>query len=440
MKQLFILLAVALLIPLATAFDCRTLNENDRYICNYIQNNNLSQAEKDLIISDIFNLNKTTANHDFIYYWNTALKIPNNPDNRTTNQGTIKKAWLKIITLMPSVLENNILYGSRNGKLMTAYNYSVQLPSGRLPGDCRTTYSLLSKGQMLNIYLNGNLIGHDKLTSFALGSPTDLNFNAILIITVKYRIKHYTRNDEGDCVYDSREDKIDNLGLTDNFNAKAYRQVPQSYFKITDKIQDTTKGFLESSNYTSLILSFNDSYYQNRKYVYHLNYSLPYYILTIRAEPFNETISNNIYIEEQNNKILFTVKNTNNCQIKLFDHFHSTLKNCDLVYNAVNLSIITDKLNYYDNETIKVTIFPQNITVNLTYANITKIAQGNIDINSTLYENKISAVFNDEKAEKFVNVQKRENMIIVYNLCIFSFFSFCVYKFLRTTYLNFDLI
>jgi hypothetical protein len=194
MKKLLLLLAVAIFFCFlhnATAFNCQGLNENDTYICNYIQDSNLTQIEKNLIIADIYNPNKTSPNFDFVYYWNTALNITKSPDNRTTDEGVIKNAWLKIMALMPSIIENNTLYGSTQGKLMSAYNYDVKLPTGKLPGDCKTTYSLVDNTKILDVYLNGNSLGHDKLASFSLDNPQDLHFEAILNIWVRYKIKHY---------------------------------------------------------------------------------------------------------------------------------------------------------------------------------------------------------------------------------------------------------
>jgi len=442
MKQiLFTLLAVALFFSFfqtARAFNCENLNENETYICNYIQNSNLTQIEKDLIISDIYNPNKTTANFDFVYYWNTALNITDSPDNHTTSQGTIKHAWLKIITLMPSVLENNTLYGSTNGKLMSAFNYDVELPTEKLSGDCKTTYSLVSNLNILDIYLNGNPIGHDKLMSFNLANPEDLDFDATLNIWVRYKIKHYELNN-GSCDYSYSEYQTDSLRLTDTFFAKVYKQFPESSFKITDKILDTTKGFIQVENYTDLILTFDNSSFEKRKYVYHLNYSLPYYVLTIRAEPFNESIINNIFIEEQNNKFIFSVKNTGNCQIKLFDHFNSVTKPCDLSYSGINFSITTDKLNYYENETIKVNITPINISVNLTYGNTTKVAIGNTEFDSTLHQNKITAVYGNEETERYVNIIEKEKTAFLFNCGIFFLFGFFAFRFFKSYYQNFNL-
>ena len=154
-------IALVLLLPSAIAFNCNSLSGGDLQVCNSIQNTNLSQTDKDLLISDIFNKNKTSPDFDFVYQWNTNLNIPNSPNGKTYSSSVINNAWIKIIALMPSIIENNTLYSSNAGKLQTAYNYNYKLPSGTASGDCNTHYSLSSKTEQLNVFINGNLIGHD---------------------------------------------------------------------------------------------------------------------------------------------------------------------------------------------------------------------------------------------------------------------------------------
>ena len=180
-----------MLLPSAIAFNCNSLSGGSLQVCNSIQNTNLSQADKDLLISDIFNPNKTTPDFDFVYQWNTNLNIPSSPDGETYSSGTINSAWIKIISLMPSIIENNTLYSSNAGELQTAYSYNYQLPSGTASGDCNTYYSLSGKTEQLNVYVNGNLIGHDKLTAFNNLNQKNLNFKAELVVNLEYRIDHY---------------------------------------------------------------------------------------------------------------------------------------------------------------------------------------------------------------------------------------------------------
>jgi hypothetical protein len=404
-NKIVVLIALAMLLPSAIAFNCNSLSGGDLQVCNSIQNTNLSQTDKDLLISDIFNKNKTTPNFDFVYQWNTNLNIQNSPDGKTYSSGTIYGAWVKIISLMPSIIENNTLYSSNAGKLLTAYNYNYQLPSGTASGDCKTYYYLSSKTEQLNVYINNNLIGHDKITAFNNLNQANLNFKSELVINLRYQTDHYrdkrycSRYDSHRrctrysyrCEFYNTEYKTDSLTINDQLNAKLYQNNPVSLFKITDKYFGITKVFLEVKNYTNLILSFNNSEYKYSKYIYSLNYSLPYYVLTIKAEPAEIISFNNIHVDRQNNSFYFTVADSSNCKIQLNDFFNSKLFPCDLSFNEINFSIETDKTNYFDNDTIKVYIYPDNLLVNITYANKTIIAKNYTEFKSILYENKIYA-------------------------------------------------
>lgn len=450
-KQIFILLALALLLPSAIAFNCDSLSGGEAYVCNSIQNTNLTQTDKDLLISDIFNKNKTSPDFDFIYLWNTNLNIKNSPDSKYQSNGAIKNAWMNIISLMPSVLENNILYISEQGKILTRYNYEVVLPSGTTSGDCKTSYSLEDKKEKLYIYANGKLIGYDQLTSFIIKDNLEtLDFIARLNIEVKYNVKHYQRKrycfeyKDGKCVryktvceYSFTNYQTDTLTLTDSLNAKPYKNQLNNSFKVTDKYNGITRGILESNNFTKLILSFNNSVYRDSEYIYSLNYTSQYYILTLKAEKTENIYFNNIHVDKNNNIFTFTVKDASNCKIELFDHFNSITKNCDMSFNQTNFSIKTDKTNYYENDTIKVYIFPENITANLTYANESKLAKNYTEFKAVLYKNKINAKLNEQEVSWLVNVNKRENTVILYNLSILFLLGYIFYKAAKSYYLNF---
>ncbi|MFA5020409.1 MAG: hypothetical protein WC533_04920 [Candidatus Pacearchaeota archaeon] len=433
-KQILICLALALLLPPTLAFNCNSFGGGDLFICNSIQSTNLSSAEKDLLISDIFNKNKTLPNFDFVYQWNTNLNVQNSPDGKVYSSGVINNAWLKILSVMPSIIEDNTLYVSQNGKLQTEYNYKYSLPSARYKKDCKTRYYLESNTATLTIYLNGKNIGNSKLTSFNLNQE-NANFIAVLDIRVRYRIKHYRDYGDG-CEYYNSDYVTDTLTRSDALNAQVYKSQLNSSFKITDKYLNITKGVLTADNFTSLVLEFNNSQFQNSKYVYSLNYTLPYYVLTLKAEKIENTKLNNIHIEKYENIFYFNVRDNSNCKIKLYDHFNSLIRNCDLSFNKTEFSIKTDKTNYYENDTIKVYITPNNIVVNLTYGNQTKIAKNYTEFKAILYENKISARLNADNSYWLVNVKKKENTIILYNLGILSFLGYFFYKGIKICCIN----
>jgi len=447
---LTICLALALLLPSAIALNCNSLSGADLSICNSIQSTNLSSEDKDLLIADVLNKNKTSPNFDFIYLWNTNLNILSSPNGITSSSGTISNAWLKIITLMPSIIENNTLYASKNGKLMTSYNYQTSLPSGTESGDCRTDFYGLSSYTNLNIYLNDQFIGNSKLSAYIINNnPENLNFVSRLSIVSSYSVDHYknerycSKRKNGYCIkysyrcsYSSTSHRTDTLKLEDSFNAKLYNNNQTSSFRITNKYTNITKGELIATNFTKLVLSFNNSVYQSSKYVYSLNYSLPYSVLTLKADKIENTNFNNIHIEKDNNTIKFNVKDASNCKIELYDHFSLITKNCDLTFNETNFSIRTDKTDYYDNETIKVFISPEDILVNLTYGNQTKLAKNYTEFKTELYENKISAKLESKQENVIVNVREKANSIILYNLSVVSFLGYFFYKSIKFYYLS----
>ncbi len=441
-NKLVLFTALVMLLPSAIAFNCNSLSGGDFQVCNSIQNTNLSQADKDLLISDIFNKNKTTPNFDFIYQWNTNLNIANSPNGKTYSSGVINSAWVKIISLMPSIIENNVLYSSNAGKLLTAYNYNYQLPTGTASGDCKTYYSLLSKTESLNVYINNQLIGNNKLVSFNNLNQDYNTFKAELIINLKYRIDHYRNkkycskyDENGNCIkhyykceFYSTEYKTDSLTISDQLNARLYRNQLNSSFKITNRYSGITQGLLTADNFTQLTLSFNNSYYQNSRYIYSLNYSLPYYVLTLRADPVEIIEFRNIHVDKNNNQFLFTIKDASSCKIKLSNHFNSITKTCDLSFNQINFSIKTDKTSYFDNSTIKVYIFPDNLLVNLTYANKTITAKNYTEFKAILYENKISAKTGNQEQIVLINVNKRADFDILFQLGVLAFLGYILYK------------
>lgn len=63
--QLVFLLAVASGIPLATAFNCTELNGEEYKFCNYIENQNWPQSEKDILIQDAIDSKSASLNGNF---------------------------------------------------------------------------------------------------------------------------------------------------------------------------------------------------------------------------------------------------------------------------------------------------------------------------------------------------------------------------------------
>ena len=89
MKTLFIFfMAVALTLPLATAFNCTALDGENKKVCNYIEGQPWSQSEKDSVIQDMID-NGGTLDGDF----NSIL---NKPVEDTFQLNKLEEVDLKI--------------------------------------------------------------------------------------------------------------------------------------------------------------------------------------------------------------------------------------------------------------------------------------------------------------------------------------------------------
>jgi len=118
------------------------------------------------------------------------------------------------------------------------------------------------------------------------------------------------------------------------------------------------------------------------------------------------------------------VFNTSNCLIELSDFFSNYNFQCDLTYNKVNFSIRTNKVNYFENEAIGVYIYPNNITLNLTYGNQTKTAVNYTVFNATRYQNKIIAINNGEEVSSLINVNDQTNLTFFVDLGVLFLVSY----------------
>ena len=66
MKALFLfLLFVDLVLPLATAFNCTQLDGEEYDMCQYIENTNWPQSEKDAVIQDLINSGGISLDGDY---------------------------------------------------------------------------------------------------------------------------------------------------------------------------------------------------------------------------------------------------------------------------------------------------------------------------------------------------------------------------------------
>ena len=163
LKTIFLDLALFLmvLIPFSYAFDCNQIENKE--ICLEIQNSDLSQEEKDSLISNLNYDGKFIPDHDYVYSRNSNIAVSNTPNNvQNYNKQFVKEAWLSLFSVMPSVLYQGSLYVLDTAKVQSGYNYRIQIPpdynnNQKKDGDvCKKLYNLEKNHHLkneVNIYI-----------------------------------------------------------------------------------------------------------------------------------------------------------------------------------------------------------------------------------------------------------------------------------------------
>jgi len=443
---LALLLLVAVQAPFIDSIECSQVSQPNYDTCVQIKNMNLTDLEKELIISNLDYSNKFFPDHQYVYDRNTNLAIINPPIGINKQQGIfVRDFWMSIFTAMPSVLYNNSLYVPNQTKLFTGYNYNFVSPvnyvspgySNTNNGDCKRIYTLTKNLSENKVFVNNVYQGSGKLVNIKITNDSEIK--AIFTINVSYSIDHYywqrycSKYKNGyckqysyRCQYNYNEVQKDNLQAIDILKVKYYNNSLFANINTISSYSGNTNFNLNFSN--SVKTSFQDSSYTFDEFVYSVNYSkAPYYILTLRADDYRQEQISNLF--KQENSLI--VKNTNNCTIEAFDFFNYLNNSCYAEQKPLDFRIETDKLKYFLNETIKVYVYPQNLSVNISYGNQSKIIVGNTSFSSQALENKIVAFNGTSKAERIIYVQEEDRFGIIYTFSVFGFLNYVLYRILR---------
>lgn len=432
MRKLFLFLAVTVLLPAVTAFSCNLVSQELRSLCLEIQNSNLTTYEKDLLYSALFEGNNLIPDYDFVYSWNTGLTI--NEPFRTIkqSQGTIRNAWVEIFSLMPSVLKNNALYVSQNGKVLSKSGYNTVLPSGRMSGDCNTLYQLEQNDAVLRSYENNHPIGSGELTTFFISYPHNnpITFKTSLQITVRYRINHYRINENNRCRFYNSELRTDSLTLEDNIPARMFNPQIDYSFTVKNSYQNTLLVELNYNNYSYLNLDLGEPSYTKATSEYSIRPN-SIGLLQIVAIPQNYTNVHNLFIENQNNPLRLIIPKDYECELTLRNHFSNLITPCDLSYTSKNISIFGNKTNYFDGDLFTVYLFPSDIYINVSYANQTFFARSSATFNATKGYSLVLAQLNDMQVKKYVNVIDKEKYNLTKEISIASLLFYIIFSIVR---------
>jgi len=436
MKAIFAFFLFLVLISSASAIDCNMLDNKE--LCKQIQSSGLSQSDKDYLLSDIIADQKNFPAYDFVRDWNLQVDTSKKPiDIKDYNQEFIKNAWAKILTIMPSVKENNIIYHTSQGEMLSAFDYEVQLPTGTESGDCKTKYYLEENLAQLKVYVNNVYQGLGKVVKFATNK--DANIKIEYDIKVKVGVKHYEKNrycarrENGKCVryesvceYDYSEYRTDILKIIDYLSGRYYNPQTTANFQVTDKYADTIKGNLTAKDYTSLHLSFNNAELNKYDYAYSVEWTKDN-IINVKADK-EETIKlNNLVYDNDAVK----VSNAEGCKIIAYNFFGKTIFPCNLNFKDIDLKLETDKLVYNVGETIKVKVEPSNQEFKVLYADQTFNVKGGLEIESIYPHNKVSIEHNGRVYETIFHVKNNQALYILFSLSVFVAVNYVIVALLK---------
>ncbi len=428
MKPLITLFFVLIMVHLVIAIDCDYIEEKE--ICEDIKNSDLTEEEKEYLLQDIIDNLKNYPSHEYVRKWNLNIDTSTPPDNITIYEnGYIKNAWIKILTVMPSVIENDTLYCSSKGEVLSAYNHGVELPTDTIGGDCRTEYILKQNQGNLNVSLNDKNIGSGNLVSF--NTTKDPHFKAKYAVLVKTDILHYKYKTTcckwgrkkckrwcKKCEYHNTEEKTNHVEISDTFEATYYNVIPQTEFIVKDKYESTTKSILSGNNFTSLHLDLPNSYLKEYNYYYSTVWdTAPYNILTVQSEKKKRNEHYNLLYEGTNPYTIF-VKNIKTCDITIYTHFTQENITCVMTLEGINITINTDKTVYKNNETIQIKIKP-NKEFNITYANKTQQVIRSTTVTAQHPYNKISITYNDREYSRIIHVKNQKPFNLLFSFIIF---------------------
>ena len=354
-----------MLAPLAFAFPCERMSASSD--CQEVWNSGLPDNEKIAVAAGLI---------DDVRGWNTAFGVSEPPAGTAVySDDLVKGAWVRIMSIIPSVYEGETLLSPGYGEVTSKSRYSVVTPSGTEGGDCRTDYSLSHRSRVEN-YLNSAYIGTGEIASFNTDAWV-LDFQTNLIINTELSVTHYRWYRSGrrgwTCGYSGSELRRRTIVVPDSARALRHQPSMPYTFKIQNQYYGITQVAFNASGYSWFRIQFNpDSYYEERRVEFDPFFRLePYYLLNFHPV-INESVSSrNIQIGDG----YYQVTSLSGCTITLGDYFRTYMYQCPTEYTPLNLKVTTDKDVYSEADRIGVFVEPR-VPSNISYGNESVISQG----------------------------------------------------------------
>jgi len=359
------LAVLALLAPLAFAFPCERMSASSD--CQEVWNSGLPDNEKIVVAAGLI---------DDVRGWNTAFGVSEPPAGTAVyGDDLVKGAWVRIMSMMPSVYEGDTLLSPGYGEVTSKSRYDVVTPYGTEGGDCRTDYSLSHSSRVEN-YLNGAYIGSGEIASFNTDSSV-MNFQTNLIINTELSVSHYRWYRNGRrgwiCRYSGSEVRRRTIVVSDSVRALRHQPSMPYTFKIQNRYYGIAQVAFNASGYSWFRIQFNpNSYYEEHRVEFDPFFRLePYYILNFHPV-INKTVSSrNVQIGEG----YYQVASLSGCTITLGDYFRNYTYPCPTAYTPLNLKVTTDKDVYSMDDRIGVFVEPR-IQSTVSYGNESVVTQG----------------------------------------------------------------
>ena len=136
-------------------------------------NSQVNESDKDQILSSLLYADHDYPNHESIKDYNLGIKQikPDSAIEKSSKQ--IKNAWFSFLAVMPSVIQDQILYVPSQITAQTEFSYNIEIPENyrarKYPrtkgGDRKTDYSLSKNRSEVHIFVNDQRAGTGKITN-----------------------------------------------------------------------------------------------------------------------------------------------------------------------------------------------------------------------------------------------------------------------------------
>jgi len=115
--------------------DCRSLNVPE-IICNTTESGNLTRDQAKRLILDSLNPSLSGLDYGFVGGWNNKVVFSKYPPVgvQTYRSGSIRDAWVKIVSLQPSMRSVNRTLLNQTGLIRSEYAFTFVLPNKPAPG------------------------------------------------------------------------------------------------------------------------------------------------------------------------------------------------------------------------------------------------------------------------------------------------------------------